>query len=529
MEGAQVFSCNTGNKGLFGRNSASDALFLKVENDKVSGKGYVCNEEGKNGYLDDFSFAMAEIKNVFIGEYYGQSALGFNARVANLYGAKKVQILIPQLKNMNQAVGLINRLKSSVENSVDVRSAASSRVAQPQPVMAQAPKGQTAELAEERMEEKSSVSWQPVTEERRTMAEAAPASQVATSASQMATPVPPAPEPIEEEEDLTSDEFQKRMDKLTILRDCGLLGEKEFTAKKIELVSEYCDLADFNEKIQKLIVLKDCGLLSEAEFEANRIDIIKECCNTEATDMKEYRKSVQKLSFLEMGGVITPEEYEKNKMILVEDVEFELSDSKEVFARKLQKLPILKETQVITEKDYKQKLDAMYQMIEVNASDPLNVLADKLNKWPVLAQERLISAADLKDKQKSLVDNYLNDNWNTAEELEDVIKKMMALKQGEVLADKEYIVRRETIFKKIAALDDSVAEISSYRMMYEVGFVTEEDYLKQRQKSIDEIFKPCASMDEFKLKVNSLLEFQKAGVITENEFVTFKTKLMSEL
>ncbi len=511
MEGAQVFSCNTGNKGLFGKSNSADALFLKVESDKVSGKGYVCNEEGKNGYLDDFSFAIAEIKNVFVGDYYGQTALGFNARVANLYGAKKVQILLPQLKNMNQAVGLINRLKSSAENSVDVRSAASSRVAQPQPVSAQAPKVQHQPV--DPVEEKASVSWQPVAEER----------------TLIVTPEPMPAEPVVEEQDLSSEEFQKRMDKLTILRDCGLLGEKEFTAKKIELVSEYCDLADFNEKIQKLIVLKDCGLLSEKEFEANRIDIIKECCNTETTDMKEYRKSVQKLSFLEMGGVITAEEYEKNKQILIDDAEFALSDSKEVFARKLQKLPILKETQLITEKEYKQKIDAMYTMIEVSTNDPLAKLADKLNKWPVLAQERLISVAELKEKQKTLVDNYLNEDWNTTDELEDVIKKMMALKQGEWLAERDYIIRREAIFKKIATLEDSVAEISCYRMMYETGFVSEDDYLKQRQKSIDEIFKPCASMEEFKFKVNSLLEFQKAGIITEKEFASFKAKLMSEL
>ena len=66
-------------------------------------------------------------------------------------------------------------------------------------------------------------------------------------------------------------------------------------------------------------MLKDCGLLSDKEFEANRVDIIKECCDTETSDMKEYRRSVQKLSFLELGGVITQEEYdEKRKQILEE-------------------------------------------------------------------------------------------------------------------------------------------------------------------------------------------------------------------
>ena len=101
MEGAQVFSCSTGGvRSIFNKNSG-DALFLKVENDRISGKGYVCNEDGRNGYIDDFSFSITEIKNIFIGEYMGLQALGFNARVANLYGAKKVQVMLPQLKNMD--------------------------------------------------------------------------------------------------------------------------------------------------------------------------------------------------------------------------------------------------------------------------------------------------------------------------------------------------------------------------------------------------------------------------------------------
>ena len=89
------------------------------------------------------------------------------------------------------------------------------------------------------------------------------------------------------------------------------LGEKEYISKRLELVSEFCDLKDFNDKIQKLIALKDCGLLSDKEFEANRIDVIKECCDLDVSDINEYRKNVQKLSFLQIGEVITEEEYEK--------------------------------------------------------------------------------------------------------------------------------------------------------------------------------------------------------------------------
>ena len=110
-----------------------------------------------------------------------------------------------------------------------------------------------------------------------------------------------------------------------------------------------------------------------------------------------------------------------------------------------------------------------------------------------------------------------------------MIRKMVALKQGDWLSERDYIIRREEILKRVASATDSVERIQTYMMLAKTGLVSEEECSRQRQKCIDDIFKPCASMDEFKNRVNTLLEFQKAGIITEEEFVAFKTKLMSDL
>ncbi|MBQ2803831.1 MAG: hypothetical protein IJF07_08035 [Lachnospiraceae bacterium] len=526
MEGAQVFSCNfsTNVKSIFSKNTES--LYLKVENDKISGKGYVCNEEGKNGYIDEFSFSISEIKNVFIGEYMDVKALGFNARIANIYGAKKVQVMLPQLKNMDLVIGLLKRLKNNAEAQEEERRAASRPAVQaPQAAVQTAAAQATAQAAPSQMQVQPAQSLATAQPKASTYQQ----SQVVPAERGVPVGETKKAEVEADDRDQDAEEFNRRMEKLTVLRDCGLLGEKEFNAKKIELVSEFCDLTDFNEKIQKLIVLKDCGLLSEKEFEANRVDIIKECCNTETSDMKEYRRSVQKLSFLEMGGVITTEEYERYKQVLVDDTDFKLSDSKEVFVKKLKRLPVLKESQLITDKEYKQKLEAMYEMIEVNSDDEIDNLADKLNKWPLLAQERLITASELKEKQKNLVASYLNMNWTTSDELMIVIKKLMALKQGEWLTEMDYFAKREDLLRRVNAIEDYVTKIQTYMMLANTGFVDDAEYQKQKQRCIDDIFKPCASMDEFKGKVNNLLELQKAGMITEQEFVSFKTKLMSEL
>ena len=171
---------------------------------------------------------------------------------------------------------------------------------------------------------------------------------------------------------MTFEEYNERVEKLNVLKDCGVLGEKEYYSKKFEIVCEYNDLTDFNEKIQKLIVLVDCGLLSEKEFEGNCNDIIKECCNTEITNLLDYRKNIQKLVCMEAGGILTPDEYEKYKNIMMNDVIFTLSDSPELFARKLKRIPILVECQMLSAAEQTQIMKELYTMIEVSSNKPLS-------------------------------------------------------------------------------------------------------------------------------------------------------------
>lgn len=96
MEGTQIFSCKSGNnmKNLFVKNN--DAMFLKVENNRISGKGYVCNTEGKNGYIDEFEVAIEKISGVGETTYLGEPALAINTRLDNLYGSKKYSWYFPR-------------------------------------------------------------------------------------------------------------------------------------------------------------------------------------------------------------------------------------------------------------------------------------------------------------------------------------------------------------------------------------------------------------------------------------------------
>ncbi len=534
MEGARVFTCVTNNsvKNMLLRKEAK--VFLKVDGEQISGKGQICNAEGRNGYLDDFEFSASEISNIKAEDYNGVEAISFDASLKGLYGNKKIKVFLPQLKEADAALALLKSLKQS---SGDISFAQQRVVTAPRPVArpeAPAPKVEEPKPA-------PAPTFAPKVE--------APAPVSApTFAPKVEEPKPaPAPAPVVEEPkpapapqaDVTVDtknvagiseeEFAKRMDKLEVLKDCGLLAENEYTAKKFELLGEFYGLGKFYERIQKLVALKDCGLLSEKEFEENRQDVLKECCDVNVTDINEYRTNVQKLAFLELGEVITDEEYKQSRLTLVRDVEFSLDDTKERFTLKLKRLPVLKECHLIDDDDYDKKVADLFELLEVDPQDSKEVLISKINKWPLLVWEKYMDTAALKSKQDELISKYLDSKWTTPEELKLVINNMMALREGECLDVKEFQARRQQLLADIENVESYATKVAMYRMLPDVGLISNSEYEDIKQKCIDKIFVKTNSVMDFKERANNLVELQKIGMLNDEEFAGYKNKLMSEL
>ena len=582
MEGAQVFTCKTGGgfKGLLGRNSDS-AMFLKVENSKISGKGYICNTDGKNGYSDEFEVGIGKISSIFETEYSGEPALAINTSLDNLYGSKKVQLVFPQLKDMDLAAKLLKKLrqdggftdeapkvaaynarvgdlaqtpqKEEVPQSAiptaeprsvtDLRNTSSvglakaeaeasgnqevdrAKAAQMKAEMEAMRKAQEAEAARAAKEAEANKAA-----ESKAAQEAAKAAQeaAATKAAQEAAEAKAKQEAAKAGK-MSLQEFTERVDKLNVLKDCGVLGEKEYYSKKFEIVCEYNDLSDFNEKIQKLIVLVDCGLLSEKEFESNCNDIIKECCNTEVQNLLDYRKNIQKLVCMEAGGILTPDEYEKYKNIMTNDVVFTLNDTPELFARKLKRIPILVECQMLQESEQKDIMNNLYTMIDVPANRPLTGMVDRMNKWPLLAKEHIISEADLRKKQTPVIDACMAKSINGPDDVKAIGEDLVALRDGEWLTEAEFNAKKKSLLEKVDNIPDFITRISVYVALPKMGLETQQEYEAQKKKCIDDIFAPYSGMDEFKKRVTSLMDLQKAGMLTQQEFDAHKTKLMSNL
>lgn len=553
MEGAQVFTCKSGNnlRSILSRNNDA-AMFLKVENSKISGKGYICNTDGKNGYSDEFEIGIGKISSIFETEYSGDPALAINASLDNLYGSKKVQLVFPQLKDMDLAAKLLKKLRadggfadesaSTAAYGTKIPEPAQIKKTEPEPAPAPTPAAKSvAELRSSGTKTEPAVAnvvepaavITPALDPLPLPEDNAPAIMSTPSAPiepiTAPEPAPAAPAPAAKTGKMTVEEYNERIDKLNVLKDCGVLGEKEYYTKKFEIVCEYNDLSDFNEKIQKLIVLVDCGLLSEKEFEGNCNDIIKECCNTEVDNPADYRRNIQKLVCMEAGGILSPEEYGKYKQVMLNDVVFTLNDTPDVFIRKLRRLPILVDCQMITADEHTQMMNGLYSMIDVAPNQSLAKMVDRLNKWPLLAQERIISEAELHKKQSPVIDACMQKALNSPEDVSQVGENLVALKDGKWLSEQEFAAKKRELLAKIDAIPDYVTRITIYVALPKLGLETAQEYDAQKKKCIDEIFAPYSGMDEFKQRVTNLIDLQKAGMLTEDEFVSHKAKLMSSL
>lgn len=552
MEGAQVFTCKTGNnlRSILSRNNDA-AMFLKVENNKISGKGYICNTDGRNGYSDEFEVGIGKISSIFETEYSGEPALAINTSLDNLYGSKKVQLVFPQLKDMDLAAKLLKKLRADGGFTDEGPKVAafgtkipeSAAMKEEEPAPAPEPEHKAASVAElraqsqkaapatektvEKAPEKASPKSAPAPAKAQPVVEPAKAPEKPAPAPEPAPAAPAAPE--QKAGKMTLQEYNERIDKLNVLKDCGVLGEKEYYSKKFEIVCEYNDLSDFNEKIQKLIVLVDCGLLSEREFASNCEDIIKECCNTDVDDPAAYRKNIQKLVCMEAGGILTAEEYEHYKGIMLSDVVFSLKDTPEEFVRKLRRLPILVDCQMISADEHKKMIDDLYSMIDIQPDTSLVGASDKLNKWPLLAKEHIISEAELHKKQEPVVNACLHKPLNGPDDVKAVGENLVALRDGQWLTEDEFTAKKAALLTRVDTIPDFVTRISIYVALPSLGLSTVQEYENQKKKCIDAIFAPYSGMDEFKKRVTNLIDLQKAGMLTEEEFVSYKAKLMSSL
>ena len=103
------YQCNWGSSLKSFLSTKQEKLSLRTDDTrpdsvKISGRGYICNEEGKNEYISTFEYDAKEIRDIKKGEFQGADALVIVMPLQTLYGVKNTQTILPGLKDMNKAM-----------------------------------------------------------------------------------------------------------------------------------------------------------------------------------------------------------------------------------------------------------------------------------------------------------------------------------------------------------------------------------------------------------------------------------------
>ena len=103
------YQCNWGSSLKSFLSVKQEKLSLRTDDTrpdsvKISGRGYICNEEGKNEYVSTFEYEAKEIRDIKKGEFQGADALVIVMPLQTLYGVKNTQTILPGLKDMNKAM-----------------------------------------------------------------------------------------------------------------------------------------------------------------------------------------------------------------------------------------------------------------------------------------------------------------------------------------------------------------------------------------------------------------------------------------
>ena len=106
-----VFHCDVPRGILRKIDGNEKSLYLEISDEMISGKGIIYLESSQREYSGDISnYEIKSIKKIEKSVYEGLDALIIYVRVASLYGAQKLQVRLPGLKNLNEAMDMLNDL-----------------------------------------------------------------------------------------------------------------------------------------------------------------------------------------------------------------------------------------------------------------------------------------------------------------------------------------------------------------------------------------------------------------------------------
>lgn len=517
-----VFQCDV-NRGFLRKIDGNEkALFLEVSDVKITGKGIIYLESSQREYSGDINYEIKSITKVEKSVYEGLDALIIYIRVNSLYGAQKLQVRLPGLRDLPKALDMLLQAKESFSApkpapaaSAPVTPAASASKPAPDPAPAATAPKASAPVA-------------PAAPVPGTVAPVAPIAPVSTQES--AAPLAPTA-PVTTQASTASvisiEEYKKKLEKLEAIYQTGMITEKEYKSSKAEYISVLNNLETFFNKVKVNLQYHEVGFLSAAEFDEFKKSTIAECSDLTSVSNDVMRQNLKKLLILYLFEILTQDEYDTICMDITKSVQYVSSDTEEMTIEKITKWPILKDCEIISEAQYEQFIKLVSDDTKIRMNESLPVLEHKLMRLTTLSKTFLFTPEEFSAKKQELVEEMTTLDYSSESRLKSQIACIVTLRKCEWIGEGEFQVKKEEIIHTIEQKDDVIERLQMLRSLTAIGFLTEDDYKVFEKKVIDEIFLPYSDISELQKKAQNLMKLKDASIISEEDFNTYKKKLLS--
>lgn len=527
-----VFQCDV-NRGFLRKIDGNEkSLYLEISDSMITGKGIIYLESSQREYSGDINYKIKEITKVEKSIYEGLDALIIYVREKSLYGAQKLQIRLPGLRELPRALEMLNEAQDLLSPPIPAQAPAPAAPVTPAPSpVAAAPYTPAPSPVTPAPSPAAAAPVAPAPAPVAPAPSPVAAAPFTPAPSPVAPAAPVAPAPAESAAPVASvismEEYKKKLEKLEAIYQTGMITEKEYKSSKAEYVSVLNGLDAFFNKVKVNLQYHEVGFLSEAEFEDFKKNTITECSDLTSVSNDVMRQNLKKLLILYLFEILSQEEYDRTRLDITKSVQYVSSDTEEMTLEKISKWPILKDCDIISEAQYEQFIKLVSDDTKIRMNESLPVLEHKLLRLTTLSKTFLFTPEEFTAKKQELVDEMTTLDYSSETKLKSQIACIVTLKKCGWIDEAAFASKKAEIVQTIESNDDVIARLQLLRALTTIDFLTEDDYKAHEKKVIDDIFQPYSDISELQKKAQNLMKLKDASVISEEDFNAYKKKLLS--
>jgi len=488
----------------------------------LNGKAFVQAPGSSTESCETFEFASTDIKDVRREEYQGSEAIVIEATVETMYGKKSTKVILPTLKNANEAYDLLLSFKQKNDlarqasggrpisggarpisngsrpvppSAARATSNGARPVAEPVPTPVPSPAPAPSPVAPSN----ENVYTGPVS--ARTIT---PSPSVAMNDA-LRGEAPAGPLPVQRPLHGSPEEAaQMAQAPGSLVRTAPTptpvqpdnLGNALYTpgaaptpapAPAPAPAKDPMDAASFEDKLKKIEVMHDMGVMSDDDYKSKKLELI---CKEKGLD-KFYEK-IQKVLISKSTGLITDDDYNKQVRAIVDPCFDPSITDLDDFRGNVAMIPVIKISGLITESEF-------------------NKLSD------------------------GLVDGTAYDDEDNNEKFIMNLKKQAILKDAEILSESDYSneINRLKLALNPKSTDDRdalKAKLGRWPAMVEAGVITTDDFEAKRTRLIADLDGiDSTNTDTLKSKIKKLMLLKECEWLSQSELNNKKAEIVSTI